>query len=140
MLRSQRKLLALAGQFGIKYAGLDATTIANEVKQTLTTALANASTANTSGIMPFNSMLLQDQAVLALSITRDGNVVKVSPPGVDPIEVAGKYAELSSQVQRYLTSNLEVFPSHRSGTSVEYHHFTVRLEFPDTNSPDIAKR
>jgi hypothetical protein len=139
MLRSQQKLLSLAVQFGIKYAGLDASLISGEVKEAVQSAITNASFNQGSGIMPFVKMLEEDQAVMAIVVSRHGDKIEVSPPGIDPNTVAGKYVGLPEQIKNYLTRNLEVFPTQKNGVPVEYKGLTVRLEYPLPGS-DIAKR
>jgi len=122
------ELLKLADKFIHKYA-LDASTIKDEVKNAVQTAIGNASTHSTLGIMPFVKMLDQDQATLAINVTRNGNNVTVSNPTVDPPDLTLKYIALPSQIKTYLERYIEVYPMKRNGELIDYDNFTVTLEY-----------
>src|ERR1700687_4285654 len=114
-MQRAHQLLNLASKLGIKYASIDASTIKNEVQNDIRTAIGNASTVPSSGIMPFQRMLDQDQASLAINVTRHGNNILVSEPSIVPITVAEKYSALPNQIKRYLEKYWEIFPSTHNG-------------------------
>lgn len=139
MKKSQFNLLKLANRFSNKYA-LDGSAIKEEVQKSIQTAVGNASTQPTSGIMPFVEMLQKDSATMYFHVTRDGENITVSVPNVestlpnvDPAKVAemtAKYAGLPNQVKKYLERYLELYPTKRNGEPVSYSNLTVTLQYP----------
>lgn len=111
-----------------KYA-LNANTIPQEVKRALQSAIGNASTVKSNGILPFVSMLAKDHATLSINITRTKDDVAVSAATVNPGEFAPKYAALPQQIEAYLKRNLGVFPTVKDGESIDYNNTTVSLQF-----------
>ena len=126
-------------KFGNKYASVDASTIKNDVTVAIRTAIANASSQQANGIMPFLKMLNQDQADLSINVTRDGNTISVSAPTVTPTEMAPKYTNLPSQIQSYLDRNLELFPTKRNGDNVDYSNLTITLSYPSSSPGGVAQ-
>lgn len=137
MKKAYNHLFITAAALGNKYASYDAADMKDYVKNTLQMAVANASTAKL-GIMPFISMLKEDDAALNINVTRNGDQITVSPPAVDKPELAAKYATLPQQIKAYLERNLEVFPTRKNDQSIEYHNLTVTLEYPASPRPQIA--
>jgi hypothetical protein len=130
-------LIRIARLMSAKYAGLDASTIKERVKEVLQTAIGNASTARI-GILPFLQMLKADQAQLAINITRNSDSVSVSLPSLDKPELTAKYAPLSEQIKTWLEKNLEVFPTKMNGENVEYHNLTITLNYADNSALPVA--
>lgn len=137
-MKRTQYLVRLAKLFANKYAGVDAQSIVGEVQQSLTTAIANASSHRESGIMPFMSMLSQDGASLTLSVTRNGNEVLVSPPNVNPGSAAPRYSALPQQIEAYLKRYLDVFPTVRNGEPVQYSDLAMTLTFAPPADPRVA--
>jgi hypothetical protein len=129
MKKSELRLFKLASQFRKKYASIDANTLKDEIQQHIQDSVAHASGVKSLGIMPFMQMLATDQAALAINVTRDGSTISVSPPGVDPPELTGKYAPLSEQVKAYLEKYIELFPSQKNGETISYSNLTLSLKY-----------
>lgn len=128
MKNSQFNILKVAARLIRKYAGIDGNTIKPTIVQDLQSALTNASSLSQStGVMPFVSMLKEDGATLAINVKRDGSTVSVSAPSVSPD--TGRYGELPGQIKRYLEKNIEVFPGTLNDRSVDYDDVTVTLRF-----------
>lgn len=140
MKNSHKVLLSVGAKMAHKYASIDASTIQESVKNALWQSIANASNRKDSGIQPFIKMLQADQAAMNISITRNGDTIEVSPPFLDKGAVAPKYHALSSQIQNWLTKNLEVFPTKRNGESVNYNNLTVTLQYPNSTTEPIASQ
>lgn len=136
MKNSHFNLLKVANKLRTKYA-LDGSTIKDEIQNIIQTALSNASDNPVSGIMPFIKMLEQDQASLAINVTRNGNNVIVSNPALTPSNVSAKYAALPGQIKKYLERYPELYPSQRNGEHVDYNNLTVTLTFTDTNDKTV---
>jgi hypothetical protein len=122
-------LFATAAKLQHKYASIDASTISSQIQQSIQTAVGNASTVKSSGIMPFLQMLKKSNSTLSISITRNGEGIAASSATVNPGYEAPKYASLPMQIQSYLEKNLELFPTQRNGESVSYNNFTVNLTY-----------
>lgn len=133
-------MIRLAARLEIKYAAIEAQSLINEIQKTITTAVGNASSYQSSGIMPFLTMLQKDGASLSLNVMRNGDDITVSSATVNPGEFAPKYSALPLQVQRYLEKNLRVFPSLRNGESINYHNLTLTLIFNAQPQVPIANR
>lgn len=129
MKKSELSLFKLASQFRKKYGSVDASAIKEEIEKHIQESVAHASGVKSLGIMPFMQMLAADQAALAINVTRDGNTISVSPPGVDPPELTSKYAPLSDQVKAYLTKYNELFPSQKNGETISYNNLTLLLKY-----------
>lgn len=141
MKKSEQHLFKLALQLRKKYASLDASTIKEEIEKHIQDSVAHASGVKALGIMPFMQMLAADQAALAINVTRDGSTISVSPPGVDPPALAGKYAPLSEQVKAYLEKYIELFPSQKNGESINYSNLQLQLKYdPSAQQPGIARK
>jgi hypothetical protein len=125
---SQNRVIRLGQLFGNKYA-VDASSIAETVRQSLWTALANASTVHQSGIMPFVKMLKEDDADMNINITRNGDQISVSPPSFSKPDIASKYFYLPQQIVNYLEKYINVFPAQQNGDSVDYKNLTITLTY-----------
>jgi hypothetical protein len=122
-------LISVARKLQYKYA-IDAADMKDEVQRSIQTAIGNASSVRSSGIMPFVKMLTDSQATLAINVTRSGKRIMVSPASVNPPTQASAYQALPSQIQAYLERYLEVFPTVRNSNPVEYDNLTLTLEYP----------
>lgn len=142
MKKSEQHLFKLGSQFRKKYASIDANTLKDEIQQHIQDSIAHASGVKSLGIMPFMQMLTTDQGALAITVNRDGNTISVSPPGVDPIEAAPKYAPLSDQIKAYLTKYIELFPSQKNGETINYSNLTLSLKYEPgaQQQPGIARQ
>lgn len=129
MKKSELSLFKLASQFRKKYASIDASTLKDEIEKHIQESVAHASGVKSLGIMPFIQMLSADNAALAINVARDSNTISVSPPGVDPPELASKYALLSNQVKAYLERYIELFPSQKNGETIDYKNLNLQLKF-----------
>jgi hypothetical protein len=128
MKNSQFNILKVASRLVRKYAGIDGNTIKPTIAQDLQSALINASSLSQStGVMPFISMLKEDGATLNINVKRDGSTVSVSAPSVNPD--TGRYTALPGQIKRYLEKNIEIFPGVLNDESVDYDDVTVTLHF-----------
>lgn len=115
MKKSQALLLKLANKFQNKYAQ----------SQSLQEIIQNAAgygESSANGIMNFPAQLKKDQADLSISVTissgmMGGMSVEVSPPSVDPAQVAGNYARLPEQIKKYLDRHIKDFPQISQGTT-----------------------
>lgn len=134
------QLFKVAAKFQTKYASIDASTISEDVKNALQTAIGNASTVKSSGILPFVQMAQQSNSSVTFTVTRNGNEIGVSNPIVSPGSEAPRYSALPMQIQGYLEGNLELFPTQRNGESVSYNNFTVTLTYGRDTSQSIAKK
>jgi len=130
MKNSEQILFKEAAKAWLKYADIDAASMKEEISDYIQKMVANASTSpEDSGIMPFLNMLKEDQATLAVNVHRDGNKVTVSAPTVNPSHVAGRYANLSGQIAKYLNKNLELFTVMKNGEDVDYDNFNFTLNY-----------
>lgn len=113
MKKSQALLLKLANKFHNKYAQ----------SQSLQQIIENAASHNgANGIMNFPAQLKQDQADLRINVTissgmMGGKKIEVSMPTVTPPEMAGHYAKLPEQIQKYLEKYIADFPQIPEGTT-----------------------
>lgn len=113
MKKYQAQLLKLASKFGNKYAQ------SQDLKQIIENA-AGGGQSSANGIMNFMDQLKKDQAILYMTVTISndtfgGRSAKVGQPLTDPREVAGNYASLSGQIEKYLDKHLATFPQVQSG-------------------------
>jgi hypothetical protein len=119
MKKSQDVLFKLAAKFQRKYAQ----------GQTLKEIIQNAASygeSSANGIMNFPAQLKKDQADMNINVTissgmMGGTNVEVSQPAVEPAQVAGNYARLPEQIQKYLDRHIKDFPQITVGThTLEY--------------------
>jgi hypothetical protein len=139
MKKFQRVLLGLSTKFGDKYASLDASTIKNDVTVAIRTAVANASSQQANGIMPFLKMLDQDQASLDINVVRNKNAIFVSTPTITPAYTAIRYVGLPDQIKNYLEKNLELFPTMRNNDNVDYNNLIITLSYPSSSPGGMAR-
>ncbi len=97
MKKSELRLFKLGSQFRKKYASIDASSLKEEIEKHIQGSVAHASGVKALIPLPFMQMLATDQAALAINVTRDGNTISVSPPGVDPSELDGQRSHTPSQ-------------------------------------------
>ena len=118
-MKKTQALFRLADKLRIKYAQT----------QTLKEILQNAASygeSSSNGIMNFPAQLKKDQADLLITVDissgmMGGTNVHVSEPRLDPAEVAGNYARLPGQIQKYLDKYIKDFPQVPPGTTtLEY--------------------
>jgi hypothetical protein len=128
MKSSVKQLIRLGALMSAKYANIDANTIKDRVKDTITNAVANASSGQM-GIMPFVKMLKDDQANMNINVTRNGDTVTVTAPSLSRPELASKYNPLSEQIRRYLTKYMDVFPTVLNGNRISYDNLTITLSY-----------
>lgn len=129
MKKFTTQLFKVAAKFQTKYATIDANTIIDRIQQSIQTAVGNASTVRSSGIMPFVQMLQSNNSTLSISVTRNGGDITVSPATVNPGSEAPKYSALPMQIQSYLERNLELFPTQINSEPISYSNVTVNLNF-----------
>lgn len=126
MKKSQFNLLKLASKFK-KYADIDANEIKQSIQDYITQQVANAaSNTNYTGVMDFNSKLMEGET-LSLNVTRDGDDVAVSSVSCNPSEIAGRFNGLQNQIKQYLQKNIELYTSKHNGEDVDYDNFTITL-------------
>lgn len=122
----------LDNKYNIKEA-MDAENVRQDVISSLTTSIANASTQNTLGILPFKKMLAEDKASLSFIVNRSDHlastVITVDNLNVSPRELQAKYAPVAGQVQSYLDRFPEVFPTKLNGETITYNNFSATLNF-----------
>lgn len=116
MKKSQALLLKLAHKFQDKYAQ-DGQTL-----QQIIEAAAGSGEKSENGIMNFPAQLKADQADMTINVTKSsaflgGFDFEVSPPTLDPPQVAAKYAALPAQIKKYLDRHGKYFPQVPMGTS-----------------------
>jgi hypothetical protein len=130
MKKATLQLVKQANKLLKKYADIDANEMKQEIADYIKQQVANASTSTeTSGVMPFVSMLQEDRATLAINVVRDGNKIKVSYPAVAPSHLTDKYSPLSNQIRNYLQRNLELFGTVKNGEDIDYDDFTFTLNY-----------
>jgi hypothetical protein len=124
-------LISLGKRWQLKYAGVDANSISDEITSALKTSIANASGSH--GIMPFMQMLQQDAAKLSFDITKHdglfGDSLVVDNLMVQPFDNFEKYKPLLDQVKAYLETYPEIFPVKKNESGVSYDHFKTHLQF-----------
>lgn len=133
-------MMRLAARLEIKYAAIEAQTLINEIQKIITTSVSNASSYQSSGIMPFLTMLQKDGASLSLNVMRNGDDITVSSATVNPGEFASKYSALPLQIQGYLEKHLGVFPTTRNSESINYHNLTLTLTFNAQPQVPVANK
>lgn len=109
-------LFSVAQKLSIKYAE-------SQSLQEIIESAAGYGENSANGIMNFPAQLKKDNAGLSLAVAINssplgGKKVTVSPPIVDPPEVAGNYTKLPEQIKKYLEKNLKYFPQITLGTTV----------------------
>jgi hypothetical protein len=114
MKKSHALLLKLANKFQNKYAQ------SQNLQEILQNAAGYGET-SANGIMNFPAQLQKDQANLSFTVTissgmMGGLSVEVSPPTVDPPQLAPNYAKLPEQVKKYLDRHIKDFPQIYPGT------------------------
>lgn len=146
MKSSIKKLISLGQKF-TKYAGVNAETIRADIEKNVWTSLRNASTHESSGVMPFDSMAQQDGIIVSFDVTRDDHMfsrnITVSNLKVEPAEKSFaivKYEALPQQIEAYLDRNWEIFRSKYNGEDVDYNNFTLHLTYPDNSGSSIASK
>lgn len=116
MKKSQSLLLKLAHKFQDKYAQ-DGQTL-----QQIIEAAAGYGEKSANGIMNFPAQLKADQADMTINVTKNTGMLggfsfEVSPPQLDPAQVAANYARLPEQIKNYLEKHGNSFPQIPLGTS-----------------------
>ncbi len=125
-MKKTNHLISLAQTLSVKYAQ------SQDLKEILENAAAYGEN-STNGIMNFPAQLEKDDAglsiVVSVSKTPWGSKkILVSPPTVDPAEVAGNYAKLPEQIKKYLERNINYFPQLALGHTL--------LDFPKREKSD----
>lgn len=144
-MKKSQYLVSLAEKLSNKYASLNAEDFRSQVDGSIETAIRNASTQQSSGIMPFVRMSQQDGAGISFDVTRtDGwsaPTIIVDNLVVEPSNLASKYQTLPQQVKAYLDRYPELYPTERSGVDIKYSNYTTHLNYqtPDT-TPGVANR
>jgi di/tripeptidase len=134
-MKKSLRLIRLASILSHKYASINAESIRPEVEAAIKTAIINASTQSSSGLIPFTQMAAQDQTVINFYILRDGRNIKVYDLQLDPANsvLLSKYQPLLNQVQEYLTKNWELYPTKRDGEDISYDAFLIHFVYPDVS-------
>jgi hypothetical protein len=144
-MKKSLHLIKLAAKLSNKYADVAAEDIRAQVDSSIWTAVRNASTTQSSGIIPFITMCKKDGVDVSFDVTRDDtwsgspNItvsnLKVVPsnsaPGVAAPNLTSKYQPLVDQVKAYLERYPELYPTKRSGLDVDYKNYTTHLDYPN---------
>ena len=139
-MEKSRHLIKLAQKLSNKYAGINAESFRTQIENSIWTALRNASTVQSSGIMPFTRMAKQDGVTVSFDVTRDDSsmgapTITVSEIQVNPAGHLAAYQPLAEQVKNYLERYPELYPTVVSGVKISYSNFTVSLSYPAQGEP-----
>lgn len=142
MKKSQSNLLFLADKFK-KYANVNAEDMRANIEIGIWTNLKNAAGQRQYGIIPFVQMSTDDGINLSFDVTRDDRTVTVSNLEIQPADKANllsKYQPLVTQIKAFLEKYYEVYPTKKNGEDIDYNHFTIHLNYPIMNSPQVAQK
>jgi hypothetical protein len=144
-MEKSRHLIKLAQKLSNKYAGMNAEIFRSQIETAVWTAIRNASTSQSSGIMPFVRMAQKDGVTVSFDVTRNdssmgGTTITVSEIQVNPAGHLADYQPLAGQVKTYLEKNPELYPTVASGIKLNYDNFTISLSYPNSNAAPIAQQ
>lgn len=122
MKKSQLRILKLAAKLQDKYSF--------DLQEHIQQAVANAASwgPQAHGIMNFPEQLKKDNANMNVAVTKTKNSISVAEPAFNPPTISGNYTGLAAQIQRYLQTNLELFPQNTSDTTLQLAYSGVSAE------------
>ena len=144
-MEKSRRLIKLAQKLSNKYASINAESFRSQIETAVWTALRNASTVQSSGIMPFVRMAKQDGVTVSFDVTRNdsgmgGTTITVSEIQVAPAGHLAAYQALAQQVKTYLEKNPELYPTVAGDTKLSYNNFTISLSYPNLGQTPVTQR
>lgn len=144
-MEKSRHLIKLAKKLSNKYAGLNAESFRPQIENAIWTALRNASTVQSSGIMPFIRMAKKDGVTISFDVTRNDtwsgapNII-VSEIQATPVGHLAAYQALAGQVKDYLEKYPELYPTLVSGVKLNYDNFMIHLMYPSADEAPVAQQ
>jgi hypothetical protein len=133
------RLIKLAKKLSIKYAGgVDAEGFRSQIENTIWTALGNASTVTSLGMLPFVQMAKDYGITLSFDVTRTDSWngtpnITVDNISIRPIDMGmgllPKFERIADPIENYLEKYPDLYPTKINGEDIKYNNFKIRLSY-----------
>jgi hypothetical protein len=133
------RLIKLAKKLSIKYAsGVDAEGLKPQIQNAIWTALGNASTVTSLGMLPFVQMAKDYGITLSFDVTRTDSWngtpnITVDNISIRPIDMGmgllPKFERIADPIESYLEKYPDLYPTKINGEDVKYNNFKISLSY-----------